>query len=150
VLASLGYALGAFYLRRHVADAQPIGLVTATMGITAIVTLPAAVLTAPAALPSAAALGSLAALGIFGTGIAFVLFYTLISEVGPGRSSLVGYIAPGFAVLYGVVLLGEPVSAATFGGLALILLGSWLAAGGRPRRLFFPTHTTRRPLEVTR
>lgn len=150
VLASLGYALGAFHLRRHLADAQPIGLVTATMAITAVVTLPPALVTAPSALPGAAALGSIAALGVFGTGIAFVLFYTLIAEVGPARSSLVGYIAPGFAVIYGVLLLGEPVSLATFGGLALILAGSWLAAGGRPRRHLFPTHTTRRPLDVTR
>ncbi len=38
------------------------------------------------------------------------------------------YIAPGFAVIYGVVLLGEDVSVATFAGLLLILLGSYLAA----------------------
>ena len=55
------------------------------------------------------------------------LFYTLIGEVGPARASLVTYLAPGFAVVYGVVLLDEPLGATTIAGLVLILAGSWLA-----------------------
>lgn len=153
VLAGLGYALGSFHLRRNLREVAPIGLVSATMGLTALVSLPFAALSAPEQMPGAAALGSLAALGILGSGIAFVLFFTLIAEVGASRASLVGYIAPGFAVIYGVVLLGEPVSAATFAGLALILGGSWLAADGRVARLRrnAPRASAHgRPLEVTR
>jgi hypothetical protein len=74
-------------------------------------------------------------LGVLGTGISFVLFYELIGTIGPAKTSLVAYVAPGFAVIYGVTLLGETFTAATAGGLALILGGSWLAAEGRlPRR----------------
>jgi drug/metabolite transporter (DMT)-like permease len=43
----------------------------------------------------------------------------------------VAYIAPGFAVLYGVSLLSEPLTAGGLLGLALILAGSWVAAEGR-------------------
>jgi drug/metabolite transporter (DMT)-like permease len=43
---------------------------------------------------------------------------------------VVAYIAPGFAVLYGALLLGEPVTLGTVAGLILIVGGSWLAAGG--------------------
>jgi drug/metabolite transporter (DMT)-like permease len=74
---------------------------------------------------------ALAALGVFGTGIAFVFFYDLLGTIGPARASLVAYIAPGFAVVYGVVLLGEAVTVTTILGLALILLGSYLAANER-------------------
>jgi drug/metabolite transporter (DMT)-like permease len=68
---------------------------------------------------------------VLGTGVSFVLFYSLIATVGPAKASLVAYIAPGFAVIYGVVLLDESFTAATAAGLLLIVSGSWLAAEGR-------------------
>jgi len=130
ILASLGYALGAFYLKRQLGGVQPIGLVTAAMAVSALMVLPLAAISLPADAPGLAALGSLAALGFLGTGLAFVIFFTLIGRVGPGKASLVAYVAPGFAVLYGVLLLGEGFGPATFAGLLMILGGSWLAAGG--------------------
>jgi drug/metabolite transporter (DMT)-like permease len=71
-----------------------------------------------------------AALGVLGTGAAFVIFYLLIGTVGPARTMVVSYVAPGFAVAYGALLLGESITAATIVGLALIVGGSWLAATG--------------------
>lgn len=68
---------------------------------------------------------------MLGTGVAFVFFYALIADIGPPRASLVAYVAPAFAVIYGVVLLGEDVTIARLGGLVLILLGSYLAANER-------------------
>jgi drug/metabolite transporter (DMT)-like permease len=131
ILASLGYALGSFYLRRRFADVEPISLVTATMGASALMTLPFAALAFPASAPSLEAVGSLAALGALGTGVAFVLFYGLLVDIGPGRASLVAYVAPGFAVIYGVALLGEGFGVTSFAGLVMIVAGSWLAAEGR-------------------
>jgi drug/metabolite transporter (DMT)-like permease len=72
--------------------------------------------------------GAMLGLGIGGTGIAFVIYYALNREVGPTRTSLVSYIAPVFAVFYGVTLLHETFSSATAIGIALIVGGSWLAA----------------------
>jgi len=56
-------------------------------------------------------------LGIVGTGIAFAIFYELIATVGPARTFIVTYLAPAFAVVYGVTLLDEEVTFATLGGL---------------------------------
>ena len=138
VLASLGYALGSFYLKRQFAGVRPLGIVTATMAASAAMVLPFAAATLPAQAPGVDAVGSLAALGVLGTGVSFVIFYTLIARVGPGKASLVAYVAPGFAVAYGVVLLGEGFGPATLAGLIMIVGGSWLAAEGRlpwqPRR----------------
>lgn len=131
VLASLGYALGAFYLKRTFADLQPIGVVAAAMAASALMTLPLAATSFPAERPGLDAVGSLAALGFLGTGLAFVIFYTLIARVGPGKASLVAYVAPGFAVAYGVVLLGESFGLSTLAGVVMIVGGSWLAAEGR-------------------
>ena len=128
VAASLGYAVGAYYLRHAL---PPIVIVAATMGASALLSAPLAALDLPGAAPSLEAVGSLLALGVFGTGIAFVFFYDLIVTIGPARASLVAYVAPCFAVLYGVALLGEDFTATTLGGLVAILLGSFLAANER-------------------
>ncbi len=131
VLASLGYAIGGFYLKRRLWELPPVGVGAATMVLSALITAPLGLVTAPGSLPGARAAGAVIALGVLGTGLAFWIFYTLIATVGPAKASLVAYVAPGFAVLYGVTLLSENFTAATAGGLVLIVGGSWLAAEGR-------------------
>ena len=64
-------------------------------------------------LPGLGPAAAVATLGVVGTGIAFVIFYGLIGTVGPARAFLVTYIAPAFAVAYGVTLLDEEITAAT-------------------------------------
>jgi drug/metabolite transporter (DMT)-like permease len=137
VLASLGYAIGGFYLKARFKDAQPIGVVTATMFGSALLALPLALATFPSDAPGVGSLAAMAALGAGGTGIAFVIFYTLIAEVGPTKASIVAYIAPVFAVIYGVAFRDESFTLGTVVGMALILGGSWIAGQGRvpsPRR----------------
>lgn len=130
-LAGFGYASGSFFLKAQLPGQSPVVMVTATMAASALLSLPFAALDPPTAGPSLAAVASLVALGVLGTGIAFVFYFDLIATIGPPRASLVAYVAPGFAVVYGAVVLGEDVTLATLGGLLLILLGSYLAANER-------------------
>jgi drug/metabolite transporter (DMT)-like permease len=134
VLATTGYAIGGWYLKRRVPGVHPVGAVAATCATSAVVTLPLALLTFPGHVPSLAASGSLVVLGVGGTGIAFVLFFSLVESDGPRTTSLVSYVAPGFSVVYGVVLLDESFGVTTAAGLVLIVGGSWLAVNGGPRR----------------
>ena len=131
VLASLGYAVGGFLVKHRLAGVPALGMSAAVMAASTILLAPAALLTAPDAAPGLGPAAAVAVLGVLGTGAAFVIFYGLIASVGPARAFLVSYIAPGFAVLYGALLLSEEVTIATIAGLGLILAGSWLAAGGR-------------------
>src|SRR5918995_1521291 len=131
VLASLGYAIGGFLVKHRLSDAQPIGVAAAVMVPSTILLAPVAILTAPGEVPGAGPIAAVAALGVLGTGVAFAIFYSLMARVGPARAFIVTYLAPAFAVVYGVTLLDESITAATIGGLALILAGSWLAAEGR-------------------
>jgi drug/metabolite transporter (DMT)-like permease len=136
VLATTGYAVGAWFLKRRVPGVQPVGAVATTCAASALMTLPVALFSLPGHVPSLAASGSLLALGVGGTGIAFVLFYTLVASDGPRKTSLVAYVAPGFSVVYGVTLLDESFTFLTLAGLVLIVGGSWLAVeGGAPRKL---------------
>jgi len=134
--AALCYAISWLLVKHKMAGAAPEAMAGATMLVAAVVTLPLLVASPPAATPSLSAVGSMIALGAGGTGIAFILFYTLIADVGPARAAIVSYVAPAFSIAYGVVLLGESLTLAAAAGLLLILAGSWLGAQGRlPRFL---------------
>jgi drug/metabolite transporter (DMT)-like permease len=132
VLASFGYGVGAWFVKRRVRGVQPVAMVGATTATVAVLMAPFAALGAPTHAPDLAATGSLLALGVLCTGLAFVIFYSLVGSDGPAKASLVGYIAPGFSIVYGITLLDERFTAATAAGLIMILGGSWLAAEGRP------------------
>jgi drug/metabolite transporter (DMT)-like permease len=129
--AALGYALAAWYLKRNLAGVEPVATVAGTQAVAALVMLPLGLLNVPGSVPSGEAIASLATLGVVCTGLAFVLFHSLVASDGPAKASLVGYIAPVFSIFYGVTLLDESFTAATAAGLVLILGGSWLAAGGQ-------------------
>ena len=75
------------------------------------------------------AITSLLILAIFGTSLAYLLYYWLIARVGATQTSLVTYISPFTGILWGAALLGERLSPAAFGGFALILLGMGLITG---------------------
>jgi drug/metabolite transporter (DMT)-like permease len=127
IAAAACYALSSFVVKRYK------GLTSVTtsfisIAVASVLTLPGAIATAPSEVPGLRALLAIAALGVVGTALAFVIFYILIAETGAGRASLVAYLAPGIALFYGAVLLDEPITAASIGGLALILGGVALAS----------------------
>jgi len=134
LLAGFGYAVGGFMVKSRLADVPPIGVAAWVMITSTVLLLPLALLTAPAGVPGLGPVAAVAALGVLGTGVAFAIFYDLMSTVGPARTFIVTYLAPGFAVIYGATLLDEAVTAATIAGLVLILAGSWLGGGGRLAR----------------
>ena len=131
VLAGLGYAIGALLVKHRFSDVAPIGVAAWVMVASTAWLTPAAVVTFPTSTPDLGPLASVLVLGIVGTGVAFAIFYRLLARVGPARTWVLTYLAPGFAVVYGATLLGETITLATLAGLTLILIGSWLAAEGR-------------------
>ena len=98
------------------------------MIITMIVYLPFVFLNMPTEIPSIEAVGSVLALGVFCTAIAFIMFFKLVTEVGPPRASFVTYLNTAVAVLLGVVILGEPITLGISLGLPLVLIGSYFAS----------------------
>jgi drug/metabolite transporter (DMT)-like permease len=125
------YAVAVLIAKRAFTGVPPVGVAASNLVISAVIWLPVAAFSLPTHDPGLNAILSMLALGVGGTGLAFLFFYTSIAAVGPARASVVAYVAPAFAVVYGVVLLDEALTLGTIGGLALILAGSWLAASGR-------------------
>jgi drug/metabolite transporter (DMT)-like permease len=129
LLAGLGYAIGGFLVKKRLAAVPPIGLAAWVMVASTVVLLPAAIATLPDSAPGLGPVAAVSALGVLGTGVAFAIFYALMGTVGPARTFIVTYLAPGFAIAYGAIFLDEVITVSTLAGLALILGGSYLAAG---------------------
>jgi drug/metabolite transporter (DMT)-like permease len=133
VLAAAGYAAGALMLKRPTYSALPsLGVVTAECAIATVVVAPFAAFRMPSHVPSSEVLGSLVGLGVLCTALAWLAFFALIAEVGASRGTVFTYVNPAVAVVLGVLLLDEPVTAWTAAGFLLIVLGSWLSMGGTP------------------
>ena len=78
-------------------------------------------------MPSPQVFASVAILGIVCTALAFLVFFALIAEVGPVRSTVITYFNPAVAIVLGVVLLKEPFTPGIAIGFALIMTGSFFA-----------------------
>lgn len=132
-----GYAIGPAIFARKLAGVPPLGVAAASLALCAIGFAPVAALHVPEAVPPARVLLAVAVLGVVCTALAFVLFFDLITEIGPVRATVITYVNPAVAVVLGVVFLGERFSAATAVGFVLVLAGSVLATTRRPPRPAF-------------
>jgi drug/metabolite transporter (DMT)-like permease len=134
LVATLSYATAPFIVQRSLAALDPLGPVTASLGLAAVALLPAAVAAPPEEMPSADAVAAIVVLGVVCTALGLLLFFSLIAAAGPNRASVITYVNPLVAVLLGVLVLDERLGATSVAGLAAILAGSWLATGGRVSR----------------
>jgi drug/metabolite transporter (DMT)-like permease len=132
MLATLGYAVGAVIVQKHLAGADELGAAAVSLTVAALVLLPPAALTAPDHIPSPLALLSVAVLGTMCTATAMILYFYLIARAGASRAAVITYINPAVAALLGVGVLHESFGVASAAGLALILLGSWLSTSHAP------------------
>lgn len=132
VVASALYAWGILYARRTFLDLDPVVLATGSLLGGAVALLPLAAMSPLPARPSLVSVGSLLTLSVFGSAVAYLLYYYLVLNTTPTQTALVTYLTPATAVLWGWLLLGEPVGIFTVGGLAVILAGIALV-NKRPR-----------------
>lgn len=129
LVATLCYGIGASFTRKYLTQVPSITLATGSqIGASLALALPALWLW-PASTPAAQAWLALLAVGVFCTGVAYVLYFRLIARAGPARTLTVTFLVPVFAVIYGVIFLGESVTAWMVLCGAIIVLGTALSAG---------------------
>ena len=133
VAAGACYGLSFAYARRNLMGLPPLlaaagQLVTGTQLL-----VPAAVITSVRDGLQVNARQGLAVtlLGVFGTGIAYVISYQLIADVGPTRAAVVTYLVHVVAVTVGVVFLHEPFSCRIVVGGLLTVAGIVILGAGR-------------------
>jgi len=127
--ASFSYALGGVYAKRTFAGVPSITLAIGQQAAAAALLLPLAVATLPGELPSEAVALSVLGLALLCTAAAYLLYFYLIRSVGPTKTLTVTFLIPVFGLLFGVLLLGEPVGIGTLIGLGVILTSVALVTG---------------------
>lgn len=133
VLAALGatfaYGFSACYTKRNLSGVSTLAIAAGSQGFAAIVLLPLAVVTWPSQTPSFQAWWQVAVLGVACTGIAYILYFRLIANVGAAKAITVAYLVPVFGVMWGVIFLEETISHSLLIGAGLILLGVGMTTG---------------------
>lgn len=127
--ATICYAIAASATKRYLSGLPP--LVTATgsqFGAALALALPALWLR-PEQMPGTQAWLSVTVLGVLCTGVAYILYFRLIEQAGPARALAVTFCIPVFAVVYGVLFLGEHVTPWMLMWGAVVVLGTALSTG---------------------
>lgn len=108
-------------IRQRSEHVSPMGLAAGSIAFAAVLMSPFAA-TAPS--PETwtwPAMASLFALGTLSSGLAYLPFFTLVRDIGPSRTLTVGLAVPVLGILWGWLLLGEPVTLGMVAGTALVL-----------------------------
>jgi drug/metabolite transporter (DMT)-like permease len=126
-LVAVCYAVGPAMLQRWLSDLPPLGVISISLALTALVYVPIAAFRLPEETPSPEAIASIVTLAVVCTAIAFLLFFALIAEIGPVRSTVITYVNPAVAAVLGVTILDEHFTVGMGLGFVLVLAGSVLA-----------------------
>lgn len=126
-LVTVCYAVGPMIIARRLSGLPAMGVVAASLAVGAVANMPYGLTHLPATMPPAQVMAAVAVLGVVCTALGFVLFFALISEVGPVRATVITYVNPAVALALGVTLLHEPFTFGAALGFVLIVLGSFLA-----------------------
>lgn len=134
LLATLGYGIAASMMKKWLQGVKPLVVATGSQAMASVMLAPFALATLPATMPSTHAWANAVALAIAGTGIAYILYFKLIANIGPAKAITVAYLVPLFGIVWGVLFLQEHLSAQTIIGGLMILFGVALTTGVLTRR----------------
>lgn len=133
VAVAFCWATGPIVVSRRLSHLPALGVITASLFITAALYAPAGIATLPSSVSVETVL-SVATLAVVCAVAGSLIFFALIREAGPVRTMVVTYVNPLVAVLLGVALLDEPFTLGIALGTPLIVAGSVLATLPSPRR----------------
>lgn len=123
----VGYAFGPIIVAEKLSDAPPLAVIAGSLSIATVIYAPFAIFTWPQHALNVTEWTTIAMLGIVCTAIAFIVFFALVAEVGPARTTVITYLNPAVALILGVIVLAEPITPGLIIGFPLVLLGSFLA-----------------------
>ena len=123
IAVAVGYAIAPIIADRKLVGVPTLATISISLTGVALLYLPIAGFSHPSHMPKANALAAVIALGLICTASAFLLFFQLIAEVGPAKSSMITFVNPAVAVAGGVAFLGESIKAGVIVGAPLVLIG---------------------------
>lgn len=139
VAAALSYGAGAVYARRNVRGVAP--LIPAVFQVTFAFVVSgtfALLLEHPWTVrPALDSVFAMLWLGLFGSGLAYLAFFRLLSRWGATRTTLVAYVLPVVGIVLGFVVFQEPLDGRIIMGTALVIAGIGLVNSRYGRRVLF-------------
>ncbi len=127
--ATLLYGFSANYTKRHLNGVAPLAVAAGSQSFAALFLIVPVLVWWPSQAPSLRAWSALGVLAIVCTGVAYILFFRLIAQLGASKAITVTFLIPAFGVAWGAWFLDEKVTGAMLLGCATIVLGTALASG---------------------
>jgi drug/metabolite transporter (DMT)-like permease len=121
--ASMSYAVSALYQRTKMRGMSVYEQSLGQLALTALIAIPFAAPSVPQVHLAFISMGAVVALGVFGSGVAYLLYYYTMNTLGPVRATGVTFVVPITAVFWGIVLLHESLSLPVVTGMVVILGG---------------------------
>ncbi|MET0555738.1 MAG: DMT family transporter [Vicinamibacteria bacterium] len=136
-VAALCYAIAAAYMKRRSARVDAAAVATGSQLGASLALAPLLAPLPPFAWPTPGEWAAVVLLGVLCTGIAYLLYFRLIADVGPTRALTVTFLIPAFGMLWGALFLGEAITPTMAAGCGLVLVGTALTLW-RPARAPLP------------
>jgi len=124
--AAFAYGIGANLVRLRFAGEPPLAMAIGQQLAAALVLLPLIPFVPVRQPPDAVDVACLLALALASTGVAYLLYFRLLAELGPTGGMTVIFVVPVFGVLWGALFLGEAIHVSTLAGGAVILFSVYL------------------------
>lgn len=134
MLAALCYGISANFTKKYLGAIKPLTLAAGSQLSASMTLLPLSLFFLPEVTPSEEAIYAVITLGILCTGVAYIIFFRLISALGPAKAISVTYLIPVFGIIWGVIFLEEVFTLQMFVGCLIIMLGVALTTGVFKRR----------------
>ncbi len=133
LIAPMCYGLAGVYIKRKASGVKPMAIAGGSQLLGGLALMPFLFIFPPAAsavTPRVALI--VVAFALLCSAVAYIIYYKLIADVGPTRALTVTFLVPVFAILWGLLFLGETVTWSMGLGAAIILAGTFLVTA--PRR----------------
>ncbi len=127
--AAVSYAVGGTFIRRSLHGIGGIELATGQLTAGAVILLPIAFLSGPPGTPAGDGIAALVAVALLSTALAWPMYFRVLAHTTPTTASTVTFLVPAFGMVWGALVLGEPIGLGMVAGFALVVVSLVLVLG---------------------